>query len=182
MLISFSPFTLVSLLSLIGTNQTEKDQSLRNSPGKYRVGFRQKVPRNVGGIWMFWSVVWFCSQISKVKSTVFYSSKVERNSWASHYTSGPRHNAKTESTFIRRIKEAFPLFYVTDLQSWSARWTASTHKMSRTDFSEIQSQKRHHSIIDRNIKENNGTMAQPGSKLRSWNAEYLTFLYVATEN
>ena len=75
--------THISIAALTDKDKLKKKRiSLRSEPGKERVGFGQKVPRNVRGKWMFGSVVWFCSQISKVKSTVFYSSKVERNSCA----------------------------------------------------------------------------------------------------
>lgn len=123
---------------------------------------------------MFWRVVWFRSQISKVKGTVFYSSKLKRNIWASHYTSGARLNAKTKSTCIKRMKVAFPLFHGTDLQFHSMRWMVSTDRPSGADFRKTRSQNKNY-YIDRDTK-NNRTMAQPDSKLRSWDAKYLIFL------
>lgn len=101
--------------SLIRRDQIEKDQSFKNDPGNFKEGvFGQKFLRNCGEIHIFWSVSWLFSHISKVKNTVFYSSKVERNG---HFpeTSRSRFRAKTWFTLIKRIRENVPILYVTDM-------------------------------------------------------------------
>lgn len=107
---------------------------------------------------MFRSVVWFCSQISKVEYSLLFIT-TQRNSWVSHYFSGLRLNARTKSTFIKRIQEVFLLFYVTDLQPWPVRWTAFTDSTLGADIRETRSQNRNH-YTDRNANEQNRTMAK----------------------
>lgn len=119
---------------------------------------------------MFRSVVWFCSQISKVEYSLLFI-KTQRNSWVSHYFSGLRLNARTKSTFIKRIQEVFLLFYVTDLQPWPVRWTAFTDSTLGADIRETRSQNRNH-YTDRNANEQNRTMAQAGSKRGSRAAKH----------
>lgn len=78
-MISLSPTMLAFFFFLlIRKDLIEKDQSFKIDPGKLKGrGFGQKVPRNFGEMCMFWNVVGFFSQISKVKSGEFSSSKVE---------------------------------------------------------------------------------------------------------